>query len=117
MNRHEPDGVIDGLAPPKVFDEPWQAQAFALVVALHERGVFTWSEWADALAREVGRADADADGRDYYRHWLAALEGLLAQKEIAEPRAVLATADAWQRAARATPHGQPIKLENDPLGD
>ena len=32
-----------------VFREPWEAQAFALAVALHERGVFTWPEWAQAL--------------------------------------------------------------------
>jgi hypothetical protein len=25
-----------------VFREPWEAQAFSMAVALHERGLFTW---------------------------------------------------------------------------
>ncbi|WP_299868351.1 nitrile hydratase accessory protein [uncultured Hoeflea sp.] len=97
-----------------VFAEPWQAQAFALAVALHERGLFTWSEWAQALSREVSRPDAAPDGSDYYRHWLAALETLIAQKGVAGSELVDGIAASWQRAAHATPHGQPISLENDP---
>src|SRR5690242_12582934 len=69
-----------------VFHEPWEAQAFALAVALNERGVFTWSEWAATLGEEIKRAQAAGDpdlGNTYYRHWLAALERILAQKDIA----------------------------------
>ena len=97
-----------------VFAEPWQAQAFALAVALNERGLFTWSEWADELSRQVARPGAAADGGDYYQHWLAALEALLARKGVAGPDSVDAMSASWQRAAHATPHGQPIRLENDP---
>jgi nitrile hydratase accessory protein len=97
-----------------VFSEPWQAEAFALVVALADRGVFTWSEWADALSAEVHRPDAAADGHDYYDHWLRALEGLLARKGIAPAARIDDLAAAWQRAAHATPHGKPIELANDP---
>ena len=68
---------------PRPFDEPWQAEAFAMVVALHERGVFTWAEWADTLSQEVKRPGAAADGSDYYQCWLRALERLLAAKGIA----------------------------------
>ena len=39
-----------------VFSEPWQAEAFALAVSLNERGIFTWSEWAQILGDE--RLDA-----------------------------------------------------------
>ena len=48
-----------------VFGAPWHARAFALVVALHEGGVFTWREWAAALAAEIGKRPAatDAHGR------------------------------------------------------
>ena len=98
-----------------VFAEPWQAHAFAMVVALHERGLFTWAEWATALSAERGRADADPHGQDYYAHWLAALERLLADKDVAGALEVMALAEAWQRAAHATPHGKPIELANDPL--
>ncbi len=110
-------GVGSGRGPaePDVFAEPWQAEAFALVVALHDRGLFSWKEWAAALGGEVGRPDAALDGSDYYRHWLGALEKLLAARGVAEPARVDALAAAWQRAAHATPHGKPILLENDPL--
>jgi len=36
-----------------VFREPWEAQAFAMALALHERGLFTWKEWAATLAEEI----------------------------------------------------------------
>ena len=69
-----------------VFREPWEAQAFAMTLALHERGVFTWPEWAAALAAEIKRAQAAGDpdtGETYYSHWLAALEKLVAEKGVA----------------------------------
>lgn len=108
--RLPPDAGPD--AP--VFAEPWQAQVFALAVALNERGLFTWSEWADELSCQVARPGAAPDGGDYYQHWLAALEALLARKGVAGPDIIDAMSASWQRAAHATPHGQPIRLENDP---
>jgi len=99
-----------------VFAEPWQAQAFAMTVALHGQGLFSWGEWAQALSREVKRPGVRADGQDYYDCWLRALEGLVTEKGVAAPADVDALAQAWQRAAQATPHGQAIRLENDPLG-
>jgi nitrile hydratase accessory protein len=99
----------------QAFAEPWQAQAFALTVALAERGLFSWSEWADALSAEVRRPDAAQDGHDYYQHWLAALERLLSTKGFADLGDIEALAAAWRRAAHATPHGKAILLENDPL--
>ena len=100
-----------------VFREPWEAQAFAMAVALHERGIFTWTEWAAALAVEikVAQAQGDADtGETYYRHWLAALEKLVALKALSSEAELATRRDQWDRAARATPHGQPIELANDP---
>ena len=97
-----------------VFAEPWQAEAFAMTVALHDRGLFSWSEWADALSAEVKKPGAASDGHDYYEHWLAALEKLLSSKGVAGKGEVDALAEAWERAAHATPHGKPILLQNDP---
>jgi nitrile hydratase accessory protein len=101
-----------------VFREPWEAQAFAMTLALHERGLFTWTEWAAALSAAIRRAqdagDRD-DGSTYYRHWLAAIERLVAQKGVASEEALAERRDAWDRAAHATPHGRPILLGNDPL--
>jgi nitrile hydratase accessory protein len=68
----------DGTSP--VFNEPWEARAFAMVLALHERGLFTWPQWAEALSRQISQAQAagDADlGDTYYQHWLLALESLV----------------------------------------
>ena len=96
-----------------VFAEPWQAQAFALAVKLSELGYFTWKEWAAALANEL-RAAADRgepdDGSQYYQHWLAALERLVAQKGLTDPAALLSRKEAWAEAYRHTPHGKPVEL-------
>jgi nitrile hydratase accessory protein len=85
-----------------VFREPWEAQAFAMAVKLHEAGLFTWTEWARALAEEIKAAQAQGDpdlGNTYYRHWLAALERLVAQKGVVESQEIDARA-----AALAAPH-------------
>lgn len=97
-----------------VFAELWQAEAFALTVHLHQRGLFTWPEWAEALSREVTRPHRDPAGRDYYDCWVEALSGLLESKGIADAATILGLQHSWQRAAEATPHGQPIELANDP---
>ena len=63
-----------------VFNAPWEARAFAMVLALHQRGLITWPQWAEALSRQIDRARAagDADlGDTYYQHWLQALETLV----------------------------------------
>ena len=96
-----------------VFAAPWEAQAFAMTLALYEHGVFTWSEWAAALAREIKIAQQGGDqdsGSTYYRHWLAALERLVAEKGIAAEGVLAERRAAWDRAAHATPHGRPIVL-------
>jgi nitrile hydratase accessory protein len=96
-----------------VFREPWEAQAFAMALALHERGLFTWYEWAAALAREIKRAQAAGDpdtGETYYRHWLATLENLVAEKGVATSDTLHRYREAWDHAADRTPHGQPIEL-------
>ena len=89
-----------------VFTEPWEAQAFALVVALHERGAFTWPEWSSALAAEIARHPE----ADYYHQWLSALEGLLAEKGMTDAGTLARYRAAWERAAERTPHGTPIEL-------
>ncbi len=98
-----------------VFGEPWQAQAFAMTLALHQRGLFTWAEWAQALADEIVRAQAagDADlGDTYYHHWLVALEKLVAEKNAASSDELTRYQRAWVHAAERTPHGRPIDLED-----
>jgi nitrile hydratase accessory protein len=99
----------DDQAP--VFREPWEAQAFGMAVALSDRGVFTWKEWTQYLADEIGAArvcgEVD-DGSRYYHYWLAALEKIVVDKSLIRTDELLTRKDEWDRAARATPHGQPI---------
>ena len=96
-----------------VFREPWEAQAFAMTLALYRRGLFTWPEWAATLAAEITRAQQAGDpdtGETYYQHWLAALERLVAEKNIADRARLERYRDAWEHAADRTPHGTPIEL-------
>ena len=101
-----------------VFRAPWEAQAFAMAVMLHERGHFSWKEWADRLADEIAAARARGepdDGTRYYYFWLAALEKVVADKRLVLADELADRKDAWDRAARATPHGRPIELPRDRL--
>jgi nitrile hydratase accessory protein len=96
-----------------VFAAPWQAQAFAMALALHQRGLFSWGDWAEMLARQIKAAQAagDADlGDTYYQHWLAALETCVAESGASSREELAHYRDAWEQAAERTPHGQPIEL-------
>ena len=99
-----------------MFREPWEAQAFSMALALQQRGLFTWSEWAAALGEEIKRAQAAGDpdtGETYYRHWLATLERLVAEKGVTSDDTLARYRDAWDHAADRTPHGTPIELRPD----
>lgn len=92
-----------------VFAEPWQAQAFALTLRLHEQGAFTWTEWAHALSEALAR-DPHDDGARYYDHWVAALEGLVTGRGLAGAAELADRKTAWRDAYLRTPHGQPVSL-------
>jgi nitrile hydratase accessory protein len=92
-----------------VFNEPWQAQAFAMAVQLSEAGHFTWPEWVETLSA-VLRENAPDDGSSYYAHWLTALERLCLAKGLAGAAALEGRRQAWAEAYRSTPHGKPVEL-------
>ena len=114
-----------------VFKDPWEAQAFGLVIALHESGVFSWEEWSEALSQAIrgglhqgsvngvghgmgGRmVDEEGTGESYYQHWLAALENLAIVKGLSESSELAQRMRAWREAYLRTPHGQPVELAND----
>ena len=97
-----------------VFREPWEAHAFAMALALYEKGLFAWSEWSAMLGEEIKKAQAAGDpdtGDTYYHHWLAALERRVASSGAASADDQERTREAWRRAADRTPHGHPIELQ------
>jgi nitrile hydratase accessory protein len=101
------------------FREPWEAQAFAITLSLEARGLFTWSEWTATLTEEIKAAQAAGDpdtGATFYRHWLAALERLVAEKGLATHQQLARTQEAWERAAQRTAHGSPVRLESADFG-
>ena len=94
-----------------VFEEPWQATAFALALHLSERGVVPWTEWSAALGREIRAAAGDAAQVDgYFRHWLRALERVCAEKGIVDPAEIARRQEEWRRAYLTTPHGESVEL-------
>jgi nitrile hydratase accessory protein len=99
-----PNIALSGSEP--TFDEPWQAQAFAMAINLYQSGAFEWADWADALSREI-HSGVD---RDYYQHWLCALEKIVALKQLVSVGELSDCKNAWQAAAERTPHGQAITL-------
>ena len=104
----------EGPRSAPAFAEPWQAQLHALTVALHEAGRLDWGAWTRALGARLGAPDAARDGSDHHERALAALLDLLDAQGLAPRTEVEALSRAWQRAAEATPHGEPIALSRDP---
>jgi nitrile hydratase accessory protein len=105
-----PSSLTSNPPDDPVFSAPWEAEAFAMVVALNQRGLLEWTDWAETLGAEIA-----AKPEPYYEAWLRALERIVCKTAIATDAEIDALAEAWRRAAQATPHGKAIVLENDPL--
>ena len=119
MSERDPSQKFASLVPEAlkqeadpVFAEPWQAHAFAMTIALHQNGLFSWDEWASTLGAVIGdhRDQDDRQGGKYYEFWLAALEQIVAQKGAADTTGLSDLKAAWAQAYRNTPHGQPVVL-------
>jgi hypothetical protein len=70
------------------------------------------------LSQQIKAAQLAGDpdtGETYYRHWLAALEALTVQKGAARRAQLEQVQAAWDHAAKATPHGQPVVLADGAL--
>ncbi len=96
-----------------VYTEPWQAQAFAMALALLQNKAFTWSEWADTLGREIASAAEHGiaeDGSGYYELWLRALEQLVTVKQLSDRQELSRLKQSWKTAYETTRHGQPVSL-------
>lgn len=75
-----------------IFEAPWEARAFGMVVRLCESGVYPWDDFKERLIQAISRwacKDPAVDSESgYYHHWLRAFEqlvkdhGILAGAEI-----------------------------------
>lgn len=96
-----------------VFNAPWEAEVFALCLSLHQQRLFTWDEWATELSTTISMAQQAGDpdlGNTYYQHWLSTLEKLVVNKNVGSPQKLAELYQAWDTAAKRTPHGDPITL-------
>jgi nitrile hydratase accessory protein len=112
LQRHDADrlpGLPQNEAGP-VFAAPWQAEAFAMTLALCEKGFFSWPEWAETLGEEIRTHPVLDDGLHYYHLWLAALHKLLIRKGLMTDKECRSREHEWHRASLATPHGEPIVI-------
>lgn len=96
-----------------IFDKPWQAQAFSLIVNLNKARLFEWKDWVEAFSTEI-KADpalSDESVNDaYYRQWVAAMEKMVASLGLVADGDISLRAQEWHKAYLNTPHGQPVSL-------
>ena len=114
---------LDDPAQDRTFDEPWQARAFALAVALTDERDVDWDRFQSRLVAEVkdsAATDVDDSEAAYYRQWLAALERLLVEEDLVEASAlrerVAAFAEGDRTAhefVRGDPHAHAERLPED----
>jgi len=96
------------------FAEAWQAEVLAIADTLVHNGLFGAGDWSNALGAALqdaaSRGEPDTQ-ETYYRAALAALETLVAEHSEIDRAAMQGRREDWERAYRATPHGQPVLLE------
>ena len=112
------------------FVKPWHGGLFALTLACHEAGCFTWPEFSEALgAALAARTDAhhlidggvtsqdntDEDAEDqYYSCWFEALTSLLASQNFVTLCQLDEMKIQLEQAYLSTPHGQPVIVKSIP---
>jgi nitrile hydratase accessory protein len=95
------------------FAEPWQAQVMALAFAASQKGIFSPTQWSEALGAELRKKDDEciSDERaGYYQAALRALETLLLASGMLAQETVIRRETEWRRAYLNTPHGMPVEL-------
>ena len=66
------------------FAAPWEARAFGLAVALHEKGAFEWKLFSQTLAEEIESAEKAGEPSTYYERWLQALNRVATGQELVD---------------------------------
>jgi nitrile hydratase accessory protein len=100
--------------PRPAFNEPWQAEAYALVQVLIELGRISPQEWASAFGAALRQAVTDGEpdsGETYYTSLAEALERVLVAEGTLQEAEVGQRIDDWRAAYNRTPHGKPVRLD------
>jgi len=103
-----PSLICDGDEP--IFNEPWEARAFAIAVSLNEGGHFTWGEWAEIFGSAIAQNTKQGDPLSYYQVWANSLEDIMLQKQVVGHEDLTLRKTEWEAACLRTPHGEPITL-------
>lgn len=96
------------------FNEPWQAEAYALVQVLMETGCISPQEWATAFGAVLRQAATDGEtdsDETYYTSLAEALERVLVAEGTLQKAEVGLRTDEWRAAYNQTPHGKPVRLD------
>jgi len=97
-----------------VFDEAWQAQALAMADSLVTSGLFSASNWSEALGQSLKESEhrADIDSQHtYYCCVLKTLEQLIQNHSDIDAKLIDRKRDDWEQAYLRTPHGQGVTLD------
>ncbi|GGB63666.1 hypothetical protein GCM10011316_39410 [Roseibium aquae] len=119
------ESSIDPEDKDLAFAEPWNARAFALVLALSERGLFTLKDFQGELIDKIGayeKLGCIRTDEEYYTHWVEALTALLRRRGLLSAEAVSAMEASLVAVAAATrehqhdaAYGPEGKLRVEPL--
>lgn len=102
------------LAEP-VFDHPWQAQAFSMLVALNQAGHFAWKDWVtlfSGVIQDLPALAEESPADTYYRQWACALEKMVVSLGVVVEGEITERQREWHQAYLNTPHGMPVHLLN-----
>ena len=101
-----------------VFQDSWEAEAYAMGNILVKSGLVSCRQWMDLMADAIQKAQAAGDpdtGDTYYHHWCAALESLCFQRGLISPEAYQDLLVLWAQAIANTPHGVSLSIHNAEL--
>lgn len=92
---------LPGASSEPVFNEPWEASAFAIAVCLNQAGLFSWAEWVEVFSKEIKDTESTKPGMvgQYYHTWFSALEKPVVDRQMLDKHAI----DSKQKYLRDNP--------------
>ena len=91
------------------FDEPWQAQAYAMSQVLLENGMVKPEIWAISLGKAI-KTRLESGAKDTTETYFQAVTDALVSVLSLGDAELMQTIEAWRAAYETTPHGKPVIL-------